>query len=132
MTQADRLTNAQNPPLIKAAKRASELVDLFLSSKPMPEVVRAASQINEIPKTSDFTHDKPAPGSYVQCSNVSSIKSTEYDHLEMFRSKCQPRILESMEVLEEMLQTYRYDFSTLRSFATVFFFFFHKNAKLTL
>lgn len=113
MTQADRLKNAQNSSLIKAAKRASELVDLFLSSKPIPEVVKAASHINEIPKKSDFTHDNPAPGPYVQCSNVSSIKSAEYDHLEVFRSKCQPRILESMEVLEEMLQTYRYGFSTL-------------------
>lgn len=95
MIQAHTFSTSYSSPLLQAAEQASLLVDLFLSSKPIDELVSAASDLNK-----SFTKT-----SANQCSNTSQIDPTEYEKLQNFRSECQPRIIESLEVLEEMLQS---------------------------
>lgn len=101
MTQAKVHNTTQVPTLIQAAKNASDLIDLFLSSKNTQKVASASSIINKNTSADDNSI------LISKCSSISKINSQEYEQLNILRSSCKAQILESMEILEEMLQRYK-------------------------
>lgn len=103
MTQADFSSNSQTSPLIKAARHASELVDLFLSSKSTRQVLSIASRLNE-----EYDCLNSFKSQNKGCSTVSNIDLDEFEQLDVFRKNCQIQILKSLEILDEALQNYKY------------------------
>lgn len=113
MTQTS-LSSASS--LIQAAKRASDLVNMYIGPLTVEQIIQSQKDTVKSSKISnennrsysgECTDSRNSPSS---CSKIPHIEPREYPHLEKTRSDCRKRVMESMKVLDDAFSKYQYVF----------------------
>lgn len=104
MTQS---TLSPESPLIKAAKHASDLIDLYLSATPTSEIIKIREAENKKLKCSSEEGSVDSDASFTSdCTMFPVIDPEEYEILDEERQNCKEQVKISMKVLEEALERY--------------------------
>lgn len=114
-----------NNPLLRAAKQASALIDLYTDpATTIADIVRRHEPLNANSQDNTFTVNGGISGcanghsinngnaaqytSALPCSVSPQIHPSEVEKLERDRAECRIHVLESMQVLEDALNRYQY------------------------